>query len=784
MLTYAQNFEDVILARLFAEKSDGFYIDIGAWDPTLHSVTRYFYDQGWRGINVEPIARQHALFVDQRPRDINLLAAVGANPGRMRFHECLDLSSLSTVDENQAAALRQSGKRVESYDVDVVTVMDLAKSADGQLVDFLKIDVEGFEDQVIAGGDWHRFRPRVLVVEATRPAVAIRDWDDIDAIRNWDAWEPTLLSSGYRFAYYDGLSRFYLRDEDWGLHHRVGLPPCVHDDIRYPEFEQLKKAYQELKTDRDSLAGVANRLAADLEAVRLDQAAKQETIDRLTGPTEATRQLQTTSESLDSATRELKLQKDEIEGLRARLASLTAQRHELIAHRKAHSEVLAGYASRELERKALLSGIPDAALYWRRRPVLPGWGTFHPPAVRRSGIHVAVDTLEIVFGVSGGVETYMKMLVSALIHQERQVTLICLPDQIGPLRDHFGDSVGYWETRSSSVTSVAARASRWLRPSAPFRVVARSSMATFSRVAEDIGADLLHSPVQIFSKLDFRVPAVLNLHDLQHLHFPENFRPSDIEARNHAYGLSAALASAIVVSSNFVRDDLIAQMDVPAHKVFTVPVTWNPMVEDGLARFNADDARTHYGLPTRYAIFPAQFWPHKNHGRLVEALSIVLKQRPAEDLSLVFTGFRGHSGWPAVEQRIAELGLENRIRCLDYVPVEHLAALYKGSLFCVMPSTFEASSYPVIEAQILGVPAMCSNVTSLPELMAGDAGLLFDPFDPQDIARQMIRWLDDPADAREHAARALTKARREHSLVSYIDGIDRVYRYSISSFQD
>ncbi len=784
MLTYAQNFEDVILARLFAEKSDGFYIDIGAWDPTLHSVTRHFYDQGWRGINVEPIARQHALFVEQRPRDINLLAAVGATPGTMRFHECLDLSSLSTADDEQATALRQSGKRVESYDVDVVTVMDLAESAGGQPVDFLKIDVEGFEDQVIAGGDWQHFRPRIMVVEATRPAVAIENWDDIDAISNWTAWEPTLLSNGYRFAYYDGLSRFYLRDEDWGLHRRVSLPPCVHDDIHYPEFEQLKKAYEELKADRHSLSGVAERLAADLEAVRLDQAAKQEAIDRLSESTEAVEGHQAISESLRSAVEELERQKDAVDALRVKLATLTAQKFELVAHRRAHSEVLADYARRELERKALLSGVPDAALYWRRRPVLPSWGTFHPPAIRRSGIHVAVDALEIVFGVSGGVETYMKMLVSALVQQGRQVTLICLQNQIGPLREHFGDSVGYWETRSSNAISVAIRASRWLRPASPLNITAQSSMATFSRLAEDIGADLLHSPVQIFSRFDFRVPTVLNLHDLQHLHFPENFRPSDIEARNHYYGLSAALASAIVVSSNFVRDDLIGQMNVPAHKVFTVPVTWNPMVEDGLAQFNADDARIHYGLPARYALFPAQFWPHKNHVRLVEALSIVLKRRPAEDLCLVFTGFRGHSGWPAVEKRIAELGLENRVLCLDYVPVEHLGGLYKASLFCVMPSTFEASSYPVIEAQILGVPAMCSNVTSLPELMAGNAGLLFDPFDPEDIARQMIRWLDDPSDAHDHATRALTKARQEHSLVSYVEGLDRVYRYSLSSLQD
>jgi alpha-1,3-rhamnosyl/mannosyltransferase len=98
-----------------------------------------------------------------------------------------------------------------------------------------------------------------------------------------------------------------------------------------------------------------------------------------------------------------------------------------------------------------------------------------------------------------------------------------------------------------------------------------------------------------------------------------------------------------------------------------------------------------------------------------------------------------------------------------------------------MPSTFEASSYPVIEAQMLGVPAMCSNVTSLPELMRDEAGLLFDPFDVEDIAAKMMRWLEDPEDRRDHAGRAFMKARNEHSLAKYVNGIGQVYKYVLNS---
>jgi len=95
-----------------------------------------------------------------------------------------------------------------------------------------------------------------------------------------------------------------------------------------------------------------------------------------------------------------------------------------------------------------------------------------------------------------------------------------------------------------------------------------------------------------------------------------------------------------------------------------------------------------------------------------------------------------------------------------------------------MPSTFEASSYPVIEAQVLGVPAMCSNVTSLPELMCDGAGLLFDPFDSADIAAKMLRWIDDPEDRKAHVERAQKKACRDHSLANYISGLERAYAYA------
>lgn len=729
MISYAQNFEDVLLARLFHGQKEGFYVDVGAWHPTRHSVTKHFYDLGWSGINVEPLQGQFELFIEARTRDLNLNVAVAEVSGTVRFFECKDLTSLSTANEEQARELVKEGHDVESYEVPVVTLNEmLSIHNDGRTIDFLKIDVEGFEENVLRGVDLRRFRPRVLIVEATLPAVKIEDWDNIESVSNWDAWESGVLDAGYLFAWYDGLSRYYVREEESHLKRRLTLPPSVHDEFELAEVSELKSMQQALLKDREDMLAANMRLATELEVLKG----------------------QTT------------------EDYRGKIS--------------AKEQVIDSFAIRDCERKGILRGIPDAIYHALRNPKSLGYGDYYPAEGFAKAKHVVVDTLEIVFGVSGGVETYMKMLVRALLSSGNRVTLICLREQLPVLRDIFGGRVGYFVMRESQGIRLSFRILKRLRGGAP-RVSAATSMATFTRLQEDIGADVLHSPVQIFSCQDFRLPAVLNLHDLQHLHFPENFHQSDIEARNRLYKLSASLSDAVVVSSDFVRHDLIERLEIAPSKVFTVPVTWDPALIEGLGKFGVDEAVKRYQLPPLYAFYPAQFWPHKNHARLVKALSIVRKMRPEADFKLVFTGYRGHAGWPLVEAAIHENGLQSHIICLDHVPVEHLAAIYKGALYCVMPSTFEASSYPVIEAQVLGVPAMCSNVTSLPELMRDGAGLLFNPFDIDDIAATMLRWLDDAEDRRTHAARAKLKVEREHSVENYVHGLNKAYQYAIWSRQ-
>lgn len=234
MISYAQNFEDVMLDRAFKQQTTGFYIDIGVWDATSDSVTKHFYDKGWSGINVEPLPNNYQRIVAARPRDINLNLAASSHPGPLVFHHVRD-TGLSTSRTDYADRHAGMGFDVSEITVPTKTLKEIcAEHTANTVIDFLKIDVEGAEADVIHSGNWDAFRPRIVVVEATLPNSPIESFSD---------WEPMLLEHGYEFAYFDGLNRFYYREEEPQLKDFFRVPPNVFDDfVLYRTYAAEKNA--------------------------------------------------------------------------------------------------------------------------------------------------------------------------------------------------------------------------------------------------------------------------------------------------------------------------------------------------------------------------------------------------------------------------------------------------------------------------------------------------------------------------------------------------------------
>lgn len=217
MISYAQNQEDVLLNRVFGGKTDGFYIDVGANDPIVDSVTKLFYDRGWTGLNIEPDETCWRRLQEARPRDRNLNLGLSERPGVLTFHSARNAGAWSTFSEEQAQDLLRKGFEVSTRSMPVSSLAQVcAEHVGDRTIDFLKVDVESHEREVLAGADWNRWRPRVVLVEANAK----------------ERWEPLLIAADYRFAAFDGINRYYVRVEEADpLLPRFSPPVNVLDDF-------------------------------------------------------------------------------------------------------------------------------------------------------------------------------------------------------------------------------------------------------------------------------------------------------------------------------------------------------------------------------------------------------------------------------------------------------------------------------------------------------------------------------------------------------------------------
>jgi FkbM family methyltransferase len=269
-ISYAQNLEDVILWRALSDIEKGFYIDVGANDPQVDSVTIAFYKNGWRGINIEPMQHYHARLCAERPEDINLEIAVGETAGILPFYEVPE-SGLSTLDREIAAGHQAAGWTVIEHRIPVVTLTDVCRDCATGDIHFLKIDVEGAEHRVLAGMDFRQYRPWIVVVEATLPNSQQESYTE---------WEPLLLEHGYRFVYFDGLNRFYLAEERAMLSPRFNAPPNWFDHyVRYSEAS-LHERYQAAERELAEKTQLAEQTLSEKQAIEQRFAEREQHYDR------------------------------------------------------------------------------------------------------------------------------------------------------------------------------------------------------------------------------------------------------------------------------------------------------------------------------------------------------------------------------------------------------------------------------------------------------------------------------------------------------------------------
>jgi FkbM family methyltransferase len=260
--SYAQNGEDIVLWRALHSIEAGTYVDVGAADPDVDSVTKAFYERGWSGVNIEP-SREHASALrSARPRDIVLEECAGDRPGTIMLH-VVKGTGLSTVVESAVEALHPDDGESEDVEVPVRRLDQMLDDLGfaGKQIHFLKIDVEGFEESVLRGIDLARWRPWVIVVEATAPRSRTQVHEN---------WEHVLLDAGYNFCLFDGLNRFYAAAEHDELSALLASPACVFDQpYMTPPHADVMRMYETTLADYSALVELYQKTIDDYGVLRV-----------------------------------------------------------------------------------------------------------------------------------------------------------------------------------------------------------------------------------------------------------------------------------------------------------------------------------------------------------------------------------------------------------------------------------------------------------------------------------------------------------------------------------
>lgn len=256
-------------------------------------------------------------------------------------------------------------------------------------------------------------------------------------------------------------------------------------------------------------------------------------------------------------------------------------------------------------------------------------------------------------------------------------------------------------------------------------------------------ADVLFCPFTTLSLYDRGVPAVSIIHDLQHRYHPEFFGTEELRHRHESVQQACRSAARIICTSQYVRSTILESKMISPDRVEVLPILL-PHRFPKATRADEGEVLSRFGLTAnRFLLYPANFWRHKNHQRLLAAFQIFLERNRDSSLRLVLTGSSPIPERDSLRRFCDDAQISEAVAFSDYLAERDLAALMQTSKAIIFPSLFEGFGMPLVEGMAYGKPLLVSNATSLPEI-GGDAPLYFDPRNPTEIAATIERLEREP----------------------------------------
>ena len=254
-------------------------------------------------------------------------------------------------------------------------------------------------------------------------------------------------------------------------------------------------------------------------------------------------------------------------------------------------------------------------------------------------------------------------------------------------------------------------------------------------------ADLNIFPSQeLFLSYMIDVPSIGTIHDLMHRYqrqFSEVSKNGRHRYREKHFSFMCEFSKGVLVDSKLGKKQVCESYGVSPDKIFILPFIPSQQLNQ---QVRAEDFQRKYRLPRKFIFYPAQFWSHKNHKRLILAVNSLRMVIP--DIQLLLVG-SSKNAYKDVVELVHDLDLQDIVHFMGFVPDNDLPEFYRRARAMIMPTFFGPTNIPPLEAFYLGCPAGVSNVYSMPE-QVGDAALLFDPSSVEDIAGVIKRlWTDD-----------------------------------------
>jgi|GEM_PF-464328 len=372
----------------------------------------------------------------------------------------------------------------------------------------------------------------------------------------------------------------------------------------------------------------------------------------------------------------------------------------------------------------------------------------------------------------GGIGPYAFRVLTSLLEDSEpgwHFVLLCDSEPAETLKKTIADFPGVVET--SLIPPAPANEQLQLEQTLP----SRSNY--LKRWLNKLDLDLLHFPTQTIlhrdlqipysltlygveelPHVDLGVPFIVTMHDVQELHFPENFTPAQRATRAVHYWKAMEKAGKVIVSFDHVKEDLIKFFGLPPDKIHVCPIPFRSISlkePDAAASLSYSEK---YDELNPFLLYPSHTWRHKNHIQLLRALKEV-QLRHLPTLRLICTGGINHHYHREVLAQVEALGLKDSVSFAGIVPEDELCWLYRHTALVTIPTKYEAGSFPLFEAMLLGSPVICSDVTSLPETI-NDRRFVFDPNDVEVLSNLISRMISDARFRQDNIANSLEQALR------------------------